>query len=61
MQDFILAIETAEYTRPNDVFMHTACGGPCSPNSFEPAHPKEGINAREIRVQLIKPVNLWND
>ena len=38
MQDFILAIEAAEYTRPDDVFVHTASGGPSSPNSFEPTH-----------------------
>jgi hypothetical protein len=38
MQNLILAIQAAEYTRPCDVFVHTAGSGPSYPNSFEPTH-----------------------
>ena len=50
MQNFILAIETAEYTRPNDLFVHTAGGGPSSPNSFEPAHSDVRVGTKKNRI-----------
>ena len=50
MQDFILAIETAKNTWPNDLFVHTAGGGPSSPNSFEPTHSDVRVGTKKNRI-----------